>query len=206
MQNLADTLLIFNKLSIEMGNRTIAMLKAEGYDLKEAKKLGPDMAVITSLMDMIIIDACSFIDEYNNFFGVTTEVEYKRKILEIKAICKPLISQINKWKDLRLIRNSFVAHNLRTKNNTMIFRTPLNYLAPRGPYEIELLNDIIQLISYIIEKEFQSEIEFAKANLKLDITEFQGFSKDDCWLIMDNLAEKVNQNLRKFKKPYTIKI
>ena len=64
MRNLSDTLLIFNKLSIELANRTIAILKAEAYDSKKANSPGPDMSVLNALMDMIIIDACSFLDEY----------------------------------------------------------------------------------------------------------------------------------------------
>ena len=64
MRNLSDTLLIFNKLSIELANRTIAILKAEAYDSKKANSLGPDMSVLNALMDMIIIDTCSFLDEY----------------------------------------------------------------------------------------------------------------------------------------------
>jgi hypothetical protein len=207
MQNLIDTLLIFNKLTIEMGNRTIAMLKAETYDINKAKFLGPDMAVLTSLMDMIIIDACSFMDEYNKYFGVTTEEKFKHKILEIKAICKPLVGQINQWKDLRTIRNSLVAHNLRTKNNTMIFRIPLEYNAPRGPHEIELLNNIIQLMCHIIlDNEFQTELDYAKRNFKLNIPTFQGFSKNNCWEIMDSLIEKTNQNLTKYNKPYSVNL
>jgi hypothetical protein len=207
MQNLIDTLLIFNKLSIEMANRTLAMLKAEAYDINKAKSLGQDMAVLTSLMNMNIIDACSYLDEYHKHFGVTTEFEYKTKISEIKTVCKPLVSQINQWKDLRLVRNSFVAHNLRTKDNTMIFRTQLNYNAPRGPYEIELLNDIIQLISHIIiEKEFQTEMEYAKNNFKLNIPTFKGFSKNNCWTIMDSLIERTNQNLKKHNKQYFINL
>jgi len=189
-----------------MGNRTIAMLEAKAFDIKKAKHLGTDMSVLVSLMDMTILDACSFMDEYNGHFGVTTEEEYLQKILEIKKICKPLVNQINKWKDLRLIRNSFVAHNLRTKDNKMIFRTQINFKAPRGPYEIELLNDIIQLISHIIEKEFQVEYDYARNNFELDISEFKGFSKDDCWQIMDSLIEKVNQGLKKLNKPYLINL
>lgn len=189
-----------------MCNRTIVMLKGEAYDITKAKNLGPDMAVLTSLMDMVILDACSFLDEYHNHFGVTTEKEYKQKVLEIKRICEPLIGQINKWKDLRLIRNSFVAHNLRTKDNIIVFRTKLEYNYPRGPYEIELLNNLIQLIALIIEKEFCSELDFARDNFNLSIPEYSGFTKDNCWKIIDSLIEKINQNLKKNNRSYTINL
>jgi hypothetical protein len=188
-----------------MGNRTIAMLKAESYDSKKAKQLGPDMAVVTALMDMIILDSCSFLDEYNKGFGVTTEETYIKKILEIKSICRPIVLQINKWKDLRIVRNSFVAHNLRTKNNVMVFRTLVNYNAPRGIFEVELLNHCIQLINKIIQIEFKDEIEYAKQNFKLNISPFDGFTKDDCWQVVDNLVIRINQNLEQSNRSYIIK-
>jgi hypothetical protein len=73
----------------------------------KTNQLGPDQAVVNSLMDMIIINSVSFIDEYNKHFGITTEIEYKERIIQIKKLCKPIFKQISKWKDLRTIRNSF---------------------------------------------------------------------------------------------------
>jgi hypothetical protein len=80
MEKLQDSLLIFNKISIEMGYRTLAILKANSYDPEKIDGLGPDLSVLTSLIDMNIIDSCSFIDEYEQNFGVFTEVVYKSKI------------------------------------------------------------------------------------------------------------------------------
>lgn len=82
MENLIDTLLIFNKLSIEIGFKTVAMVKAEVFDAKKINKLGTDISVLNSLMDMIIIESCSFIDEYEQHFGVTTEEKFKNQILK----------------------------------------------------------------------------------------------------------------------------
>jgi len=188
-----------------MGNMTTAMLKAEAYDPKKINHLGPDMAVLNSLMEMIILDACSFMDEYNKYLGVITEESYKQKIVNIKTICKPLVTQINKWSDLRLIRNSLIAHN-RKKDKALILSTQMDYKAPRGPYEVELLNNIIQVISHIIKKEFQYEIDYAKKNFELNIPKFKSFSKDDCWREMDSLVKKTNQNLKKFNKSYLINL
>jgi hypothetical protein len=38
MENLIDTLLIFNKLSIEIGYKTLAMVKAEVFDAKKINR------------------------------------------------------------------------------------------------------------------------------------------------------------------------
>jgi hypothetical protein len=206
MEKLQDTLLIFNKISLEMGYRTIAILKAISFDSKKIIKLGPNQSVLNSLINMNIIDSCSYIDEYEKYFGNHTEEIYLTKILEIKRICKPLISQIKKWKDLKSFRSSFIVHNLRTKDNEMVFRKEVNYNVPRGIYEIELLNHCIQLMSYIIEKEFKSEIENAKANFKLRISPPKGFKKSDCWRIIDELILITNQNLKKENKDYLIKV
>jgi len=206
MEKLIDTLLIFNKLYIEIGNRTIAMLKAESYDSKKANSLGPDMSILNSLMDMNIIDSCSFLDEYEKYFGVNTEEKYKNKILEVKAICKPIIKQIKKWKDLRLVRNSFLVHNLRTRDNKMIFRREINFDAPRGIFEVELLSNLILLLFEVIEKEFKVELEYVKKNFKVNISPFKGFTKDDCWKILDKVTTELNNNLKIYNRKYQINI
>lgn len=189
-----------------MGNRTIAMSKAETYDSKKTNQLGPDMSVLNSLMDMIIIDSCSFLDEYEKYFGVKTEVAYKSRILEIKTVCKPIIKQIKKWKDLRLVRNSFLAHNLRTIDHKLIFRGEINFNAPRGFYQVELLNHLIQLLYEVIKKEFKEELKFAKTNFKLNISPYQGFTKAECWKIVDAMLIEINKNLIQNNRKYQIKI
>lgn len=206
MENLIDTLLIFNKLSIEIGYKTLAMVKAEVFDPKKINQLGTDMAVLNSLMEMIIIESCSFVDEYEQHFGVTTEEKYKNQIVEIKQICKPIINKIKGWKDLRLIRNSFLAHNLRTKDRKMIFRNEISYNAPRNVYEVELLNHLIQIIFKIIYIEFREELEFAKTNFKLKTDSYIGLERNTCFQTIDNIILDVNEKLRDIGRKYSINL
>lgn len=204
MNNLIDTLLIFNKLSNDLGNCTIALLKGEAYNPDKTNQLGPDQAVVNCLMDMIIINSISFIDEYNKHFGVTTEIEYKTKIQQVKKLCKPIFKQINKWKDLRTIRNSFLAHNLRLKDRTMIFRKELNQNAPRGIYEVEFLNNLLQLAYLVISAAFKKELEFAKSTFKLNISNFNPTKRDENWKIIDSLKENIQIEIKNAKLDYRI--
>jgi hypothetical protein len=127
-------------------------------------------------------------------------------IHEIKKICKPIISQIKKWKDLQTLRSSFIAHNLRTKDKQMVFRNEINFDAPRGVFEVELLNNCIHLIMRIIDREFKSELEYIRANFKIRISTPKEFTKDDCWNIVDELIIKINQNLKNLNREYKINI
>ena len=204
MKNLTDSLLIFNKLSNDLGNSTIALLKGEAYNSEKSFRLGPDQAVVNCLMDMIIINSCSFIDEYDKHFGVTTEEIFEERILSIKKVCKPVFKQINRWKDLRTIRNSFLAHNLRFKDRTMIFRKEMNHNAPRGIYEIEFLNNLIQVVFKVVTLEFKKELDAAISSFELQISDFNQRTKDEHWAIIDQLIVDINRQLHELNRKYSI--
>ena len=70
---------------------------------------------------------------------------------------------------------------------------------------MELLSGCIQLLSYIIESEFESEMEKAKLNLSLDITPFKSLDREKCYEILNSLVKKVNSNLEHHKRSYLLK-
>ena len=181
-----------------------SLLRADCFDAN-FNGFSKDSVIFTTLMDMNIIDACSFLDEYHEYFGVTTEKTYLPKIIEIKQICKPFIKQINKWKDLKKYRNTFSAHNLRNKKHENIYRSRIDHIAPRKIHEMELLCGCIQLITYIIKSEFEVEFVTAKQNINLDIPSYYSMTKDECYKIIDSLIQQANLNLNSSGRDYTIK-
>jgi len=206
MEKLFDSLLILGKLASDVRFRTMAILQGKIYDSRKVKNYGQDSVVVNSLMILNIIDSCSFIEEYENFFGIISEDQFMQKILEIKKICKPVISTIKKWKDLKKVRNTFFAHNLRSKTNNLVFRDLINHNSPRTIYEIELLSHCLFLIDLIIHSEFKNEIKQAKSNISFKITPAREFSKDACWREVDNLTILLNNNLKKHNRDYTINL
>lgn len=206
MENLYDSLLILGKLASDVRFRTLAILQGKIYDSRKVKNYGQDSVVVDSLMILNIIDTCSFIEEYEKFFGIISEDSFKPKILEIKKICKPVISTIKKWKDLKNVRNTFFAHNSRSKTNRFVFRDLINHKSPRTIYEIELLSHCLLLIDLVIHSEFRDEIKLAKRNICFNITPAREFTKDACWREVDNLTILLNDNLKKHNRDYTINL
>lgn len=206
MEKLFDSLLILANLSQDVSFRTRAILQGKIYDSSKIKKYGQDSVILNSLMILNIIDACSFLEEYENFFGINSEDQCKTKILTIKKICKPVISTIKKWKDLKKVRNTFYAHNKRSKSNKLVYRDIIDQNAPRTIYEIELLSHCLLLIDFVIHKEFENEIQLAKRTINLNITPAKEFSKDDCWREVNNLIAIINQNLTKNNRTYSINL
>jgi len=206
MEKLSDSLLILGKLSSDIRFRTRAILQGKIFDSTKIHKYGQDSIILNSLMILNIIDTCSFLDEYEKFFGITSEEQFKDKILEIKRICKPILHTIKKWKDLKKVRNTFFAHNMRSKGNKMIYRDLVNQNAPRTIHEIELLSYCLLLTDYVIHKEFKNEIILAKKNIKFNITPAKEFTKADCWKEVDNLIVKLNQNLKNNNRNYVINL
>lgn len=63
-----------------------------------------------ALASQIIIKAISFIDEWNNYFGVKTETKDQESILQIKSLTKTAHSALIKSID-KDITNSFIHYN-----------------------------------------------------------------------------------------------
>ncbi|WP_321371111.1 hypothetical protein [uncultured Draconibacterium sp.] len=206
MEKLQDSLLILNKIAGEMMLRTLSILKAEAFDAHRINEFGIDLVILQSLLDRNIIDACSYLEEYEKYFGVKTELCYEEKIKQIKRINKPFIKRIKKWNNLQSVRNSFIAHNLRTNKHEMVFKGKLEFNAPRNPYETELLNHCIQFVHAIVVKEFQAELEQAKSNIKFEVNQFNAMSHEECWEEMEKLVTKVNSIIKEEGKAYSIKI
>jgi hypothetical protein len=204
MKCISDSLLIFNALSLNIGNRMVSVLKGDCYNQKNINVYSKDLVVLNSLLYMNIIDFCSYLDEYNNYFCKFPEEEINLKIKEIKTICKPFIKEINKWSDLRNFRNSFIAHNMRNKLNKVVFREQLNLNIPRGIFEMEMASRCFCSITHIILTEFNLD-DYNKEELNPIVSKKNNYTKEDCREKFNFLKEQTNILLKQHNRNYSIK-
>jgi hypothetical protein len=111
--------------------------------------------------------SCSFIDEYNEHLAPTKHPEFADRIKRLKQITKPVISRINRWKDLKDYRNNVLAHNLRIKEESFFskgFKKKF-YNAPHSNSEIIFLAKLLPIITNCIA------IEFPEVLQRIDIQE-----------------------------------
>ncbi|MCD9854006.1 hypothetical protein LUD75_04795 [Epilithonimonas sp. JDS] len=104
------------------------------------EKMGLEPAIHTLISNYSIIQFCSFLDEYNDFFNPAfCEEKYQDRILNVKKKNVPGLKRINQWKDLNKFRNNLVAHNLRIKNESF-FSTKFEKLEYKIPNKISEKN------------------------------------------------------------------
>lgn len=205
MKKIEESLLILRKIALDIGYRTVLLLKGDIFNGLKEEKVGPRTTLFTTLIGMNIIDACSYLEEYEKIFGVITEKEYSDRALLVKSISKPVVKEIKKWSDLINIRNWMLAHNLRINKGKMLYNQAiLDYNVPTTIYEIELLSHCIQIINHIIVNEFDKELEEASNQEIAKTKEREFFTKEQCWNIVDQLIESVNRKVREYNKDYCI--
>ena len=192
----------------EMGYRNQLLVDFE-FPTKDSEKIiDKELTLFNSLFYMTVIDSVSFIDEYQQVFGVKTEKKYKDRIIVTKAINKPLISKICEWKDLRDFRNNLLAHNLRIgKNGDYVFSIEnLDYNAPRNLNDLFLLTNLIQFSTDTFYSEFENEVhEFASKTTKNIKPNNRIISKDDVSKITIELLNKANIEKLRYNRNYVFK-
>jgi hypothetical protein len=209
MNKLVESIQIMTRFAREMGYRNQLLVDFE-FPTKDSKKIiDKELTLFNSLFYMTVIDSVSFLDEYQQVFGVKTEKKYKDRIIITKAINKPLISKICEWKDLRDFRNNLLAHNLRKgKNGDYIFSIEnLDYNAPRNLYDLFLLTNLIQFSTHTINSEFENEIkEFASKTTKDIKPNNRILTKDDVSKITIELLNKANMEKVRNNRNYVFRI
>jgi len=164
MQHLVESIQILSRFATEIGNRTSLILDfgfaKTGFNPSNKKNL----TLLNSLFYMTIIDSVSYLDEYDNIFGITTENEFKERVIIVKRINKPLISKIKEWKHLRALRNYLMAHNLRIgeKGDFIFGGQDINFNAPRTINDSFLLSNLIQFSTLTLNSEFEYERNLMK--------------------------------------------
>ena len=209
MNKLVESTQILTRFAREMGYRNQLLVDFE-FPTKDANKIiDKDLTLLNSLFYMTVIDSVSFLDEYQQVYGVKTETKYKDRIRITKAINKPVISKICEWKDQRDFRNNLLAHNLRKgKNGDFVFSIEdLNYNAPRNLNDLFLLTNLIQFSADTIFSEFENEIkEFASKTTREIKPIDRVLSKDDVSKITIELLKKVNLEKTRYNRDYAFRI
>jgi len=209
MIRLIESVQILTKFARDIGNRNSLIVDFDfpSRNLEEIKD--KNLTLLNSLFYMSVIESVSFLDEYQQVFGVKTEKMFKDRIIAVKAINKPLISRISEWKDLREFRNNLLAHNLRKgKNGDFIFSIKnLDYNAPRDLYDLFLLSNLIMFSAETIYSEFKNEIDTIDSTTFQDIKPSEKvLSKDDVSRITVELLDKANKEKIRFNRSYSFTI
>ncbi|WP_346883929.1 hypothetical protein [uncultured Algibacter sp.] len=201
---LIESIQILTRFAKQIGNRAeliIDFISGEfGSSISHKQE-----TLINSIVSMTIIDSVSFIDEYNEVLGVKTEIEYKDQIKILKLINKPLLSQINKWKDLKSMRNHFLAHNLRQgKNGEFVLRNQhIDYNAPRTLFDLLLLSNLVQFTTENINNEFKIELKIHQHKTPPTISNINGLSdKSEVSRITIEVLKKSNELKAKHGRTY----
>lgn len=208
MNKLVESIQIMTRFAREMGYRNQLLVDFEFPTKDSDKIIDKDLTLINSLFYMTVIDSVSFLDEYQQVYGVKTEKKYKDRIIITKAINKPFISKICEWKDLREFRNNLLAHNLRKgKNGDYVFSIEnLDYNAPRNLNDLFLLTNLIQLSTGTIYSEFENEIkEHASKSTKEIKPNDRLLTKDDVSKITSELINKANLEKTRNNRNYAFK-
>lgn len=114
--------------------------------------------VYDALASQIILKAIAYLDEWNNYFGVQTELKDKDSILYVKKIAKPAYSLLKEWKDLNDYRNHALAHNHRDREKQNIYLNNKKYNIPGSNGELMLLCYCVNKMSQVVAAFFQDEV------------------------------------------------
>ena len=185
---------ILFELIIDFGYRE---RKQDEWNLK-------DQAHYVTMYNAILMNSCSFLDEYNKHFLFKSEPEFKDRILAIKKIAKPAFKKINEWTDLREYRNQMIAHNFRINDDAFSFNMLGQYNAPRTYRDIVLLRRHLMMIQGIIEAEFTSEMTNVNAYIQSFPVQEQQVNYDNIETDIKTVVDEINLNCDNSGKDYML--
>jgi hypothetical protein len=140
----------------------------------ETEKNNKNSIVFAAVSSQILIIACSFLEEWDLLGGLSdTDI----RIIKVRKIAAPAFDRINHWKDLKNVRNTILAHNLRTKKNgqeNVLMRENMTYAIPTSYFDHALLSYCISMAKSILFKYFKKECRIITS--KLDNIVEPGFS------------------------------
>lgn len=154
----------------------------------------------------IILETCSFLNEFKNNFYRLSEHEYQTRIQCAIKISSPILARIKSWKDLGTYRNNIIAHPWRD-GNKFVFPHSTKYNVPRSFFEHILLAQLIAYVFNVVTVEFKSEIDEALIYMLSLVpkNEVQNSYKN---LQSDHIsmAYEVENEAKKYSKHYEMKI
>ena len=165
-----------------------------------------DQAHYVTLYHTILMNTCSFLDEYNKHFQAKSEPEFHERILSVKKIAKPAYKKMKEWKDLREYRNNMIAHNFRINEDVFSFKMSGQYKVPRTYLDLVLFRKYLMMIFGIIEAEFSDHMPKINDFIKsFEVKELQvnyDTVEDELTLILSEINKLCSEN----DKPYILPV
>ena len=165
-----------------------------------------DQAHYFALYNTILMNTCSYLDEYNKNFLAKAEPEFHERILQIKKIAKPAFKKLNEWKDLKEYRNQMIAHNFRIDGNEFSFNMLGQYNAPRTYRDLALLRKHLAMVNAVIQAEFESDMPNINAFIKSFEVKEQEISYDNIETDLKTMVAEINQLCLDNGKTYQLPI
>ena len=106
---------------------------------------------------LIILQLTIFLDEYEKHFQ-RVELGYQQRVIIFKKIVSLIINQIKMWKDLRKVRNLFVAHNFCDHSGKFYPHDFTLYNVPTTTLDYHIASDYMNYIDDLMGKEFEKEL------------------------------------------------
>ena len=184
------------ELMIDFGYRE---RKQDEWNLKEKTHY-------ITLYNTILMNVCSYLDEYNKHFLSRAEEEYKQQILSIKKIAKPAFKKVNDWKDLKEYRNNMIAHNFRINGDVFSFNSLGHYNAPRTYRDIALLRKYLMMIQGVIEAEFRDEMSRINPFIKTFSVKEQQINYETIEDDLKGIVQEINLLCQENDKPYMLDV
>lgn len=163
-----------------------------------------DQAHYVTMYNAILMNSCSYLDEYNKHFLSKSEPEFKDRILAVKKIAKPAFKKVNEWADLREYRNQMIAHNFRINDDAFSFNMLGQYNAPRTYRDLVLLRKHLMMIQGIIEGEFTHEMTNINAYIQSFPVQEQQVNYDNIEADIKTVVDEINLNCNNSGKGYIL--
>lgn len=159
-----------------------------------------DSVVYSALTSQIILNACSYLEEWELLGGLSPE---EPRILALRKIAKPAIDRINNWKDLKLVRNSVIAHNHRIRkpnNSPTITSIKRQISCPNSLYDYKLLIGCVYVtknaLSRVFGKEYNEMLPYLKDLEQItpinEITNEKGYRNEFDEVVL-NVQKELNE-------------
>lgn len=182
------------------------MMDLEYHKRKQYEWNLKDQTHYVALYNTILMDICSYLDEYNDNFFQKAEEQFKGRILEIRKISKPAFKKIKEWKDLKEYRNQMIAHNFRINGNDFSFNMLGQYNAPRTWADLVLLRKNIFMINSVIEAEFNEEMKQINSFIRSFQVKEKKFNYDNIENDITDVVGEINQLCIANSKTYRLNI
>jgi len=199
-----ESLYIFSRYEQDI-RYFMKLIKDFGYDKKGQNDwTNKEISHYQILYNTILMNTCSYLDEYNKNFLINAEYKFHERIKTLKKIAKPAIKKLNEWKDLRTYRNQIVAHNFRIDGNDFSFKKLGQYKAPRTYLDIVMLRKHLMMIHGIISAEFENELKNVNSILDNFSVQEQQIDYSNVENDLKTLLSEINNLCKENLKPYRL--